>query len=63
MESEAKERSLRNEIVGPNIEAEAVPFTFLLDGGKGGEEVRQAPMAYVPNLVAKVVQLLDQNER
>lgn len=62
MESEAKERSLRKELVGPNIESELVPFTFSIDGGKGGEEVRQAPMAYVPDLVAKVVQLLDQND-
>ncbi len=45
------------------MESEAVPFTFPIDGGKGGEEVRQAPMAYVPDLVKKVVQLLDQNDK
>lgn len=46
MDSEAKERVLRKELVGDNIESEAVPLTFSLDGGRGGEEVRQAPMAY-----------------
>ena len=63
MDSEAKERKLRKGLIGDNIECEAVPLTFPLDGGKGGEEVRQAPMAYVPNLVEKVVQLLDQNDK
>ena len=61
MASEAKERKLAQQLVGPNIEGEAVPFTFSVDSG--GEEVRKAPMAYVPDLVSKVVQLLDQNDK
>lgn len=60
MDSEAKERKLRKGLIGHNIECEAVPLTFSLEGG---EEVRQAPMAFVPNLVEKVVQLLDQNDK
>jgi hypothetical protein len=47
-------------LVGDNLEAEAVPFTFPLKSW--GEEVRAAPMAYVPNLVAKVFELLESNE-
>ena len=63
MDSEAKERELCKELVGDDIESEAVPLTFSIDGGRGGEEVRQAPMAYLPDLVKKVVQLLDQNDK
>lgn len=59
--SEAKQRSLSKELIGPNLQSETAAFTFGLDGG--GEEIRKAPIAYVPDLVAKVKQLLDQNDR
>lgn len=59
--SEAKEHSLAKELVGSNLDAESVAFTFPGDGG--GDEVRTAPMAFVPNLVAKVTQVLDQNDK
>ncbi len=59
--SEYKVRSLARDLVGPNLASELVAFTFTLDGG--GEEVRKAPMAYVPELPAKVIQLLEQNDR
>jgi hypothetical protein len=59
--TEGKERSLARELIGPNITSESVAFTFSLDGG--GEELRRAPMAYVPDLPAKVTQLLEQNDR
>lgn len=42
----------------PNLASELVAFTFSLDGV--GEEVRKAPMAYIPDLKAKVKQLLGQ---
>lgn len=58
---EHKVRSIARDLVGPNLDSEMVPFTFPLDGG--GEEVRKAPMAYVPDLVGKVTQLLEQNDR
>ncbi len=61
LESEAKERLLSKELVGPNLASEMVAFSFKLD--EGGEEIRKAPMAYVPDLVQKVTQLLDQNDR
>lgn len=32
-------------------------------GSGGGDEIRKAPMAYVPDLPAKVLQLLQQNDR
>jgi hypothetical protein len=61
--SEAKERSLAKELVGPNLDAEAVAFTFPADSHGSGEEIRKAPMAFVPDLVGKVIQILDQNDR
>lgn len=60
LDSEVKERSLAKELVGPNLESEIVAFTFTLDGG--AEEIRKAPMAYIPDLIAKVKQLLEQND-
>lgn len=57
--SEVKERVLAKELVGPNLACEMVMFTVALDGG--GEEIVRKPMAYVPDLVAKVKQLLDEN--
>ena len=59
--SERLERNLAKELVGPNYTAEAVMLTFPLDGG--GEELRKAPFAYIPNLKDKVIQLLDQNDK
>lgn len=59
--TEGKERSRARDLIGPNLASESVAFTFSLDGG--GEELRKAPMAYVPDLPAKVIQLLEQNDR
>jgi hypothetical protein len=61
LESEAKERTLATALIGPNLKCESVAFTFPLDCG--GEEIRKAPMAYAPNLVGKVSQLRDQNDK
>ena len=58
---ENKARSLASDLVGPNLASELVAFTFSVDGG--GDEVRKAPMAYVPDLPAKIMQLLEQNDR
>ena len=55
--TEYKERSLAKDLIGANVTSETVAFTFPLNGG--GEEVRKAPMAYIPDLPAKVIQLLD----
>lgn len=61
MAPEYKVRCLSRSLAGANLASELVPFTFALDGG--GEEVRKAPMAFVPDLPSKVKQLLDQNDR
>lgn len=59
--TEKKERIRARELIGPNLASESAAFTFSLDGG--GEELRKAPMAYVPDLPGKVTQLLNQNDR
>jgi len=49
------------EMVGTNLLSEAAPFSFRLKSG--GEEIRAAPLVYIPDLGAKVLELLEQNER
>lgn len=43
--SEAKQRSISKELIGPNLKSESAAFTFLIDSGTGGEEMRKAPIA------------------
>ena len=59
--SEQKQRALAHEIVGDNMEAERGAFLFSKEGG--GEEIREVPFVYVPNIVRKVADLLTHNER
>ena len=61
LSSEKKQRKVANEQVGDNLKAETAPFSFNLTSG--GEELRAAAHVFIPNLVQKVVQLLEQNER
>ena len=59
--SEKRQRELSAELVGGNLEAEAIPLSFPLKSG--GEEMRAAAMAYIPNLVGKIESLLEQNSQ
>ena len=54
-------RKAAAEMVGSNLVSEAAPFPFSLKSG--GEQIRAAPLVYVPDLGVKVLQLLEQNER
>ena len=63
MDSETKERALAKDLVGDQIECEAVPFTFSPNTGAAGEVVKKAPMAYIPDLVPKIIQLLNENDK
>ena len=56
---EGKMRSEAKELVGDNIRAEMVPFSFTHKDG--GEEIESAAMAYIPNLWEKIKDLLEQN--
>ena len=58
--SEHSMRLLSKQMVGDNLEAEEVPLSQPL---RLGVDMILAPMVYVPDLVAKIFQLLDQNDR
>ena len=60
LSSERKQRKRAAVVVRDNLEAEPVPFTFPL--ASGGEEIRAAPIVYVPDLIKKVFSLLQENE-
>lgn len=57
--SERKLRKRSKEVVTDNLKAEGVPFTFSLKSG--GEEIRAAPLAYIPDL-KEIFQMLDKNK-
>lgn len=52
---EQRERSL----AAPNLAAESIVLSFSTEGG---EKLREVPYANVPDLKAKVIQLLEQND-
>ena len=58
--SERKMRMLSKHMVGENLVAEEVPLSQPL---KLGVDLMLAPLVYVPDLVSKIIQLLDQNDR
>lgn len=58
--SEKKVRALSNDMVGDNLVAEEVPLSQPL---RLGLDLVLAPLVYVPDLVGKVFQMLDQNAR
>ena len=59
--SERSQRQLAREIIGDNLQAEKAPFSFTKDGG--GEEIREIPFVFVPNLIRKVADVVAHNER
>ena len=59
--NEEKMRQIAKGIIRDNLKAEVAPFSFPL--ASGGEELRGAVLVYIPNLVDKVIQLLDDNDR
>ena len=59
--SEKRLRQLSDDILGNHLESGTAPFTFAVK--HGGEDLRPAPLVYVPDLRALFFQYLDQNER
>ena len=47
-------------MIGENLAGEAAPFYFVL---KSGIDIRPAPHVFVPDLVCKIFQVLEQNGR
>ena len=56
--SERKQRSLSKEAIGDNLAAEMAPFSFTVDNGV---EFREVPFVFVPNLIARVTDKLNQH--
>jgi hypothetical protein len=58
--SEKQLRRVSDEQLGDNLEGEEAPFCF---AARNGFDIRQAPLVYVPDLVGKIIQTLEQNEK
>ena len=58
--SEKKIRVEAKELAGDNLRAELTPLTF--NCNDGSEEVREAPMAYIPCLWESIQNTLDLND-
>ena len=54
-------RHICRQIVGDNLKGEMALFSFPLPSG--GEELRGAPLVCSPDLVEKVIDLLEENQR
>ena len=58
--SEKQLRRVSDELLGDNLEGEEAPFCF---PARSGVDIRPAPLVYIPDLVGKVTQMLDQNDK
>ena len=58
--AEGKMRQEARELVGDDVCAERVPFSF--SHKDGGEIIKPAAMAYIPDLWAKIQDLLENND-
>ena len=58
--SENRQRKLAKTITGDDLVAEKGAFTVSTDKG---EEVREVPFVYHPNLIVKVADIVNQHER
>ncbi|KAL5508865.1 hypothetical protein EMCRGX_G004125 [Ephydatia muelleri] len=58
---EERMRHASRKAVGENLKGELAPFSFSLPSG--GEEFRGAPLVFIPDLILKVVELLEENDR
>ena len=56
---EGKMRNEAKELIGECVCSEMVPFSF--SHKDGGEEIKPAAMAYIPNLWEKIEDLLERN--
>jgi hypothetical protein len=61
--SEKEMRKRAKEVVGECVVVEKVALTFPLKDGHGGEEIKLRPYGHIPDLWAKVLQLLEENEK
>ena len=59
--SNGKQQKIAKELVGPKLTAGTGAFSFSMEGAR--DEITKAPVAYIPDLLAEVIQLLDQNNK
>ena len=59
--SEQKQRAIAKDIIGDNMAAEMGAFTFKLK--EGGEEIQEVPFVYVPNLIRKATDLIEEHKK
>eukprot|EP00731_Ephydatia_muelleri_P004655 Em0002g831a len=48
--------------VGENLKGELAPFSLMNSLPSGGEEFQGAPLVFIPDLILKVVELLEEND-
>ena len=58
---EEKMRQIARGLLGENLQGEVAPLSFRLSSG--GEEIRGAPLVFMPDLNQKVIQMLDDDHR
>eukprot|EP00731_Ephydatia_muelleri_P036064 Em0197g9a len=58
--SEQKMRQRASALIGTNMSAEMIPLLFKHKGG--ADEIKPAPIAYIPHLWARIQTLLEQND-
>ena len=58
--SERKQRQLAKQSIGDNLVAERGAFTFSVDNG---EEIKEVPFVYSPNLMIAIAELVDKHDR
>ena len=56
--SERQQRNRAKEAIGDNLAAEMVPFAFTVEDGV---EFREVPFVFVPNLIVRVADKLNQH--
>ena len=49
--------------VGENLKGELAPFSLMNSLPSGGEEFQGAPLVFIPDLILKVVELLEENDQ
>ena len=56
-----KQQTIAKELVGPKLTAGTGAYSFSMEGAR--DEITKAPIAYIPDLLAEVTQLIDQNNK
>ena len=58
--SEKELRRVSHELLGDNLVGEDAPFSFPTNSGV---DILPAPLVYIPDLLGKITQMVDQNHK